>query len=468
MFVEELSLDNIRCFESQTIRFSNRDGAPCHWVTFLSENGGGKSTALQSLALLLAGPEGAQLLLPRPLGWLRDEEKVGKISIRIHQNENDPNKHGTVKIKRSFGYSYSITGSKPLTVNHRPYSDAAIVPSGQKTLTWLRQNAFAAKGKGWFAVGYGAFRRLTRNSQIVVPSLEHQARYSNFTTQFDESKPLSAFEQWLVHLDYRIAKENDETSKKQKTLGVEAINRVLPQGATFDSVRSDGTILFSIHGQKVPTIALSDGYRSVLAFVGDLVWRLLVAFPQSNAPLEEHGVVLIDELDIHLHPTWQRDIAGLLRGLFPQLQFIVASHSPLIAAGAGADALTLRFIFDEKITAIEEVKNISAMNVDRILMSEAFGLVSTYSPSTQERITRYDELTAKGEARTKNENTEYQGLLSFMTIARPVGGPPAPDSIDARIEQFLEDHLDDSCDADEEAEDIAESSERMAAEVSGR
>lgn len=393
-------------------------------MTFLSENGGGKSTALQSLALLLAGPEGAQLLLPRPLGWLRDEEKVGKISIRIHQNENDPNKHGTVKIKRSFGYSYSITGSKPLTVNHRPYSDAAIVPSGQKTLTWLRQNAFAAKGKGWFAVGYGAFRRLTRNSQIVVPSLEHQARYSNFTTQFDESKPLSAFEQWLVHLDYRIAKENDETSKKQKTLGVEAINRVLPQGATFDSVRSDGTILFSIHGQKVPTIALSDGYRSVLAFVGDLVWRLLVAFPQSNAPLEEHGVVLIDELDIHLHPTWQRDIAGLLRGLFPQLQFIVASHSPLIAAGAGADALTLRFIFDEKITAIEEVKNISAMNVDRILMSEAFGLVSTYSPSTQERITRYDELTAKGEARTKNENTEYQGLLSFMTIARPVGGPP--------------------------------------------
>ena len=374
MWVEELTLENIRCFESQAIRFGTPNGSYCRWVTFLSENGGGKSTALQSLALLLAGPEGAQLLLPRPLGWLRDEEKVGKISVRIHQDQNDPNKHGTVKIKRSFGYSYSITGSQPLTVNHRPYSDAAIVPSGQKTLTWLRENAFATKGKGWFAVGYGAFRRLTRSSQILVPSLEHQARYTNFTTQFDESKPLSAFEQWLVYLDYRIAKENDEASRKQKDLGVEAINRVLPQGATFDSVRSDGNILFSIHGQKVPTIALSDGYRSVLAFVGDLVWRLLLAFPESDTPLEEHGVVLIDELDIHLHPTWQRDIAGLLRGLFPHLQFIVASHSPLIAAGAGEDALTLRFILEDKITAVETVYNLAAMNVDRILMSEAFGL----------------------------------------------------------------------------------------------
>ena len=341
------------------------------------------------------------------------------------------------------------------------------MPSGQKTLTWLRENAFAAKGKGWFAVGYGAFRRLTRTSQILVPSLEHQARYTNFLTQFDEAKPLSAFEQWLVYLDYRIAKENDEASEKQKALGVEAINRVLPKGASFDSVKSDGNILFNIHGKKVPTIALSDGYRSVLAFVGDLVWRLLLAFPESDAPLQERGVVLIDELDIHLHPTWQRDIAGLLRGLFPRLQFIVASHSPLIAAGAGDDALTLRFIFDEKITAVEQVHNIAAMNVDRILMSEAFGLVSTYSPKTQKKITRYDELARRGRKRTPIESTEYQNLLEFMAVARPVGGPPPPESLDARIETFLEEHLHDPRDPETEAKGIEGQGQEMADAATG-
>ena len=82
MWVEELTLENVRCFDRQTLRFSQGQH-PHRWTTLLSENGGGKSTALQALSLLLAGPEGAQKLLPRPVGWLRNEEQPGKISVRI-------------------------------------------------------------------------------------------------------------------------------------------------------------------------------------------------------------------------------------------------------------------------------------------------------------------------------------------------------------------------------------------------
>ena len=78
MWVEELSIENIRCFKSATLRFASGD-ARYPWVTFLSENGGGKTTALQALGLLLAGPEGAQKLVPRPVGWLRVEGTPGKI-----------------------------------------------------------------------------------------------------------------------------------------------------------------------------------------------------------------------------------------------------------------------------------------------------------------------------------------------------------------------------------------------------
>src|SRR5208283_4482425 len=97
MWVEELSIENIRCFPQIALRFGGGDN-PCPWVTFLGENGGGKSTVLQTLGLLLAGPEGAQKLVPRPMGWLRDEGKVGRIGARIHQDDNDPGKHGTEKI----------------------------------------------------------------------------------------------------------------------------------------------------------------------------------------------------------------------------------------------------------------------------------------------------------------------------------------------------------------------------------
>lgn len=442
MWVEELSIENIRCFESVTLRFATGE-SPYPWVTFLSENGGGKSTALQALGLLLAGPEGAQKLLSRPVGWLRDESKPGKIGAKIHQDESDPGKHGTEKVRRAFAYSYTLTGTQPLTVNNKLYTEPSVVPAGQSILSWLRENAFASKAKGWFAVGYGAFRRLTRSTQIMIPSLEPQARFTNFTTQFDESEPLSVFERWMVYLDYRIAKDNDKKAQRQKDVGIEAINRVLPANAKFDSVTPEGRILFNIGGRKVPTISLSDGYRSILALSGDLIWRLILSFPDSASPLTESGVVLIDELDIHLHPKWQREVSGVLRKTFPKIQFFVATHSPLVAAGAGEDALTLRFNFHDGASTVEKVDNIAAWNVDRILQSEGFGLLSTFSPEAEAKIHRYDALSRKGKRRSPKENDELRPLLKFMEQARPIGDYPEPDSLEGRIDSYLESKLHD-------------------------
>jgi predicted ATPase len=436
MLIEELVIDNIRCFEKTTLRFRNRK-----WITLLSQNGCGKSTVLQSLALLLAGPEGAQKLAPRPVGWLRDEEQPGKLSIKIHQSDGDPGQFGSERVTRSFGYTFFLTGNKRLTIRNKVYTEPGVHESAEKRLTWLRQNAFVSKGLGWFAVGYGAFRRLTRKSEIIVPSLEPQARYTNFFTQFDEDQPLSAFERWMVYLDYRIVKNKDSEAKRQQALGIAAINRLLPEGVRFDSVTAEGRIFFDVEGTKVPTLALSDGYRSVLALAGDLVWRLIQAFPDSNDPLKEVGVVLIDELDIHLHPLWQRDIALWLREQFPNLQFIVATHSPLIAAGAGPEALTLKFSLNEGKGTVEEVPDVSAMNVDRLLQNLAFGLVSPYSPQTQGKIDRYDSLLVKRTKLTPKEKIEFEQLSLFMEEARPIGGPPKPGSLQKRIETYLEKKL---------------------------
>lgn len=443
MWVEELTLENIRCFESATMKFVG--GPDAHrWVTFLSENGGGKSTALQALGLLLAGPEGAVKLLPRPAGWLRDETKQGKIGTRIHQDDSDPGQFGDERQTKAFSYSYSVTGSRPLAVNHKDYTEPTIVPAGQKRLSWLRSNALTSTGKGWFAAGYGAFRRLTRTTQIIVPTLEPQARYNNFLTQFDEGEPLATFERWMVYLDYQLAKGNTREEKgearRRWQLGVDAINKVLPEGSRFDSVSVEGRIMFCVGGQKVPTISLSDGYRSILALAGDLVWRLILAFPDSDDPLKEPGVVLIDELDIHLHPKWQREISGKLRAMFPELQFFVATHSPFVAAGAGDDALTLRFRYEDGLGSVEPIRNIAALSVDDILTSDAFGLVSTRSPETELKILRYDELMRR-QRRTRPEENELQNLLPFMEEARPFGGPPEPGSLDDRIERFLDKKL---------------------------
>jgi hypothetical protein len=298
-----------------------------------------------------------------------------------------------------------MTGSQPLEIRGRRYSEPTVVENVEKRLTWLRRNAFTSGGTGWFAVGYGAFRRLTRSSQIIVPSLEPQARYTNFITQFNEDEPLSMFERWMVYLDYRRSKANDRDARKKTEIGIAAINKLLPQGVEFDRVTEEGRICFRIGGVVVPTIALSDSYRSILALAGDLVWRLILAFPESEDPLREEGIVLIDELDIHLHPLWQRQIAVWLREQCPNLQFIVATHSPLIAAGAGEDALTLKFSIEDGKSDVRQVPDVAAMNVDRILQSEAFDLVSTYSPQTQDKIDRMTALRG----RARNEGHRKRG-----------------------------------------------------------
>ena len=268
-----------------------------------------------------------------------------------------------------------------------------------------------------------------------------QARFTNFTTQFDEAEPLSVFEQWLVYLDYRISKNKDPQAAKQQEMGINAINQLLPKGARFDSVSAEGRILFHIGAGLVSTIGLSDGYRSILALAGDLVWRMILAFPKSDNPLHEEGVVLIDELDIHLHPSWQRDIAGFLKEQFPKIQFFVATHSPFVAAGAGTDAMTYRFINEGGKTKAEEVENVAFMSVEHILQSDAFGLVSTFSPETQKKLDKYEELNRKGSQRSRSENSEYQELLKFMEKARPYDGPPEPGSLDERIDHFLAETL---------------------------
>ncbi len=415
MWVEELILDNIKCFDKVTVKLGTSEKA-FPWITLLGENGGGKSTVLQALGLLLAGPEGSQTLLKRPIGWLRNQNRYGTISIRIHKGESDPGEFGIDRKRKTFGYSFFITGEEKVTIRNTQFTEPTIFPNKDKTLSWLRENALTSKGEGWFAIGFGAFRRLTRDSQIIIPSLQPPIRYTNFLTQFNENEPLSAFERWLVYLDYKILKDKDKIAQRQKDMGIKAINRVLPEGVSFDSVNSDGRILFNINGQLVPTISLSDGYRSVLALAGDLIWRLLEAFPKSADPLEEEGVVLIDELDIHLHPTWQRSIAGWLREQFPKLQFIVATHSPLIAAGAGEDAVAYKFMLKDGVTVVEKVVNVASWSVDRILQSEAFGLISTYSPQAQEKIDTYNDLKRKPK-RTKSEENELQILIPFIKDA---------------------------------------------------
>lgn len=442
MWIEEFSLENIRCFEKISLKFGNKS-KPFPWITLLSENGNGKSTILQSIGLMLAGPEYSAQLLPRPLGWLKNESQPGKLSIRIHKDDCDSGEYGVEKRRTAFGYSMHVTGTEKLSIRNKVFTEPGFHESRDTILTWLRQNAFSSGNSGWFGVGYGAFRRLTRAHQIIVPSLQPQARATNYITQFKEDEGLASFERWMIFLDYQKAKSNDKKSNQMFDLGISTINALLPKGVRFDSIDSKGLILFDVNGEKVPTISLSDGYRSVLALGGDLVWRLITSFPNSPNPLHERGVVLIDELDIHLHPSWQRQIAGWLRTQFPNLQFIVTTHSPFVAAGAGEDATTYRLTLAEGAASIAMTQDLFAMSADDILKSDAFGMLSTFSPQTQDKLDRYEALYVKGKSRKAKEESEFKQLSLFMEKHNPHSIQLLPSEVESEIENYIKKMVND-------------------------
>lgn len=454
MWLKSVKLENIKCFENIELVFTPNPGSrsrarPYRWITLLGENGVGKSTVLQAIGLLLAGPEAAKELVPRPTGWVRDLFIPGKLTAQIHQEEGDAGSYGSGKvIWKNFTYAYFVTGDQAVQVplkgrkrqKEETYTEPVLVEESARLLSWLRVNAFASGTEGWFAAGYGPFRRLIRTSQILIPSLDTPTRASNFVTQFDEDRALNTFERWMVYLEFRRAKDpSDQEAEKMRSVGERVIASLLPGDVRIDQVTKTGLINFRINGQVVPTINLSDGYRSVIALAGDLIWRLLLTFPDMDDPTQASGVVLIDELDIHLHPTWQRFIADWLRKVFPRLQFIVATHSPFVAIGAGEDALTLRFTKDgDGAFTVQQVDDISTYDADRVLTSPAFSLVSTYSPQIQKKIEHYHQLRLRLPGLDPQEEELLEKLTRLMQEIQFLNEQPEPGSLLDRMDNFLE------------------------------
>ena len=98
-------------------------------------------------------------------------------------------------------------------------------------------------------------------------------------------------------------------------------------------------VMTNSEGVDLQIDQLSGGYKAVLSVIADIAKRLSMANPDSLNPLEEKAVILIDELDLHLHPKWQKEIVADLKRTFPNSQFIVSTHSPFIVQSLDADEL---------------------------------------------------------------------------------------------------------------------------------
>ncbi len=119
------------------------------------------------------------------------------------------------------------------------------------------------------------------------------------------------------------------------------------------------------NGKKLDVSQLSQGEKSLMSLVGDIARRLAMMNPALENPLEGEGIVLIDEIDMHLHPTWQRSVIGNLNKTFPNCQFILTTHSPIVISET--PDLLVYALDDGEIT---KLNNLYGMDVNDVLLSE--------------------------------------------------------------------------------------------------
>ncbi len=144
----------------------------------------------------------------------------------------------------------------------------------------------------------------------------------------------------------------------------------------------------------------SDGYKIVIAMVADIASRMAEGNPMMANPLEASGIILIDEIDLHLHPKWQRGILRKLHEVFPRVQFVVTTHSPIILQGA-ADIAQVVVLDGSSMRSCDT--DFTRYDVSQILLSELFGVESVQAPIYDDDIREQEELLKRADCLSAEE-----------------------------------------------------------------
>lgn len=273
---------------------------------------------------------------------------------------------------------------------------------------------------GWFSAAFGAFRRFTGSSVNNKEVYSAFPRLEPFFSIFGEDVALTDVAEWLGQLRFRelegLVEKNGKTGRQSLLAQIKVfVNQegFLPFGARLESVSSEEIIFLDGNDAKVPLLELSDGYRSILSMTFELV-RLMAArygdeklFSTDGTQIVAPGVVLIDEVDAHLHPNWQRDIGPWLCRLFPNVQFIVTTHSPFVCQQAIRGSIWKLPTpgTDEKFRRVEGEELARLIYGDALdaLESAAIGVAHNRSAVAQEMM---EELAALDRRQTRGTLVE--------------------------------------------------------------
>ncbi|MCC9153354.1 ATP-binding protein [Streptomyces parvulus] len=408
------------------------DGSYAGWTVLAGRNGSGKTTLLRALALAVSGPAVARSLVPGFDTWVARDERVAKAEVcLVHDVEDDAFTAGrrpALPIWAGLRWTASNEGSLSGKPGASKTGQPSLMPIGyQKERPVALRGPWADNPVGWFCAGYGPFRRLAGGSSDIQRLMSSSGPVARLTSLFHEDASLAEGVSWLIEQHLR-AFEDREGAQDLKAAALAILgDDLLPDAYRVESVDSEG-LWVTNRNHKFPLREMSDGYRTVAALVVDILKQIHDAYGEltldttAGVPqVPSSGVVIIDEIDAHLHVSWQKRIGGWLKAHFPNIQFIVTTHSPYICQAADPGGL-IGLPGPDEDSPVEVVPEhlydrIIFGSGDDAVLSDLFGLDTPFSEKAEQKR---EELIAleldvvRGRA-SEEEKAHYRALKRKLT-----------------------------------------------------
>jgi hypothetical protein len=421
MYINKFIIKNIRSISNFEMTFPN----PAGWHVIIGDNGAGKSTIVRALALGIIGPNDSRALRINFGDWV-SRHTQGENSISLSVIKHD--------------YDSKIGQSRPRV---KPFEAKVIIQKKDGNGYYVEGNRGApfeniwSNALGWFSCAFGPFRRFSGGEKDWLKVYYSDPRTAAHLSVFGEDVALTEAIDWLKELHIKSI----EKAPYEGTLSEEAkilenlklfLNEggLLPHGTKLKSISSDGVFFEDGNKVEVDVTQMSDGYRSILSLTFELIRQLVrtygrfyvfLNFGRGRFTINLPGVVIIDEIDAHLHPTWQARIGQWFLKFFPEMQFIVTSHSPLICRAAEKGSIwRLRAPGSDKPSGL-----VTGTDRERLLYgdlldaygTELFGRDVTQSQAGQEMSDRLAELSTKSilEGLNSDEKKEYMALQTLTS-----------------------------------------------------
>ena len=252
---------------------------------------------------------------------------------------------------------------------------------------------FDDNSPAFLLVGYGANRTVESSDSIDLNARRKSRllRYERVAGLFEEHTTLIPLTAWLPKMR--------ESNPGRYTQVINLIDRLLPAGTGFEGRYENGKYQFFQDGLIIALDAMSDGYRAYLSWICDLIYHICMGAPSGAKLVDNAGIVLIDEVDLHLHPEWQRLILPTLSKVLPNLQFICTTHSPIVVGTVSSANLHLlkRDANGGSVLERPDVE-VHGLNADQILLTPAFGLTSSRAPSFVEEMQEVSKQARDGDS----------------------------------------------------------------------